>query len=155
MATDVIPSETRAAVSTQARDSRRFVALIGRVFFGLIFVLASFQHFTQGAIGYAASQGTPLANIAVPFSGVLALVGGLMIVLGYRAKLGAWLIVLFLVPVTLLMHRFWMVSDPIMMRVQQAMFMKNLSILGGALLIAYHGAGPLSLDARHEPSSSA
>jgi putative oxidoreductase len=135
------------------RDSKRILAPIGRVLFGIIFVLASFQHFTKEAIGYAASQGTPLANIAVPFSGALALVGGLSIILGYRAKLGAWLIVIFLAAVTLFMHRFWMMSDPIMMRVQQAMFMKNLSMLGGALLIAYHGAGPISFDARHEHAS--
>jgi len=124
------------------------------VFFGLIFVLASFQHFTKEAVGYAASQGTPMAQIAVPLSGVIALIGGVLIIIGYRARLGAWLIVLFLVPVTLLMHRFWMVSDPIMSRIQMAMFMKNLSMLGGALLIAYHGAGPLSLDARHDQSHS-
>jgi putative oxidoreductase len=124
--------------------------LLGREFFGIIFVLAAFQHFTGAAAGYAASQGVPLANIVVPISGVMALVGGLSIMLGYKARLGAWLIIFFLVPVTLFMHRFWMISDPMMMRVQQAMFMKNLSMLGGALLIAYHGAGPLSLDARRD-----
>jgi uncharacterized membrane protein YphA (DoxX/SURF4 family) len=51
----------------------------------------------------------PLASIAVPLSGVLAIAGGLSILLGYRAKLGACLIVVFLVPVTLMMHRFWTV----------------------------------------------
>ena len=84
--------------------------------------------------------------------GLLALAGALSILLGYRAKIGAWLLVLFLVPVTLAMHNFWAVHDPMMMQIQMGMFMKNVSILGGALLIAHFGAGPLSLDARrHSP----
>jgi len=55
------------------------------------------MHFSSQTIAYAASQGVPLASIAVPFSGLLALVGGLSILLGYRAKIGAWLIAVFLV----------------------------------------------------------
>jgi putative oxidoreductase len=70
------------------------------------------------------------------------------ILLGYRAKVGAWLIVLFLVPVTLMMHKFWAVHDPMMAQMQMVMFMKNVAILGGALLISQFGAGPLSLDER-------
>jgi putative oxidoreductase len=90
----------------------------------------------------------PLASIAVPLSGVVAIVGGLSILLGYRAKLGAWLIVLFLIPVTLMLHKFWTVSDPMMAQIQMILFMKNVSMLGGALLISQFGAGPFSLDAR-------
>jgi putative oxidoreductase len=90
----------------------------------------------------------PFASVAVPFSGVLALAGGLSILLGYRAKIGAWLIALFLIPVTLMMHKFWTVHDPMMAQIQMVMFMKNMAILGGALLISQFGAGPLSLDAR-------
>jgi putative oxidoreductase len=81
-------------------------------------------------------------------SGVLALLGGLSVLVGYQAKWGAWLLILFLVPVTLLMHNFWVVKDPMMAQMQMAMFMKNLSMIGGALLITQFGAGPLSLDAR-------
>jgi putative oxidoreductase len=124
------------------------VVVLGRFFFALIFVMAGANHFNKQTIGYAASQGAPLAAIAVPLSGVLAIVGGLSILLGYRAKLGAWLIVLFLVPVSFMMHKFWTVQDPMMAQVQMIMFMKNVSMLGGALLISYFGAGPFSLDAR-------
>ena len=119
---------------------------LGRIFFSLIFIVSGPGHFSQNAIGYAASQGVPMPMIAVPFSGLLALLGGLSIALGFRAKIGAWLIVLFLVPVTLMMHNFWAISDLQAHQLQQIMFMKNLSMLGGALLIAYFGAGPLSLD---------
>jgi putative oxidoreductase len=72
----------------------------------------------------------------------------LSILLGYRARLGAWLIVLFLIPVTFMMHKFWTVQDPMMAQIQMVMFMKNVSMLGGALLISHFAAGPLSLDAR-------
>jgi putative oxidoreductase len=78
----------------------------------------------------------------------MAFFGGLSILLGYRAKLGAWLIVLFLVGVTPMMHKFWGVADPMMQQMQMIMFMKNVSMLGGALLISQLGSGPWSLDAR-------
>jgi putative oxidoreductase len=124
------------------------VVVLGRFFFALIFVMAGANHFNKQTIGYAGSQGVPLAAIAVPLSGVLAIVGGLSILLGYRAKLGAGLIVLFLVPISFMMHKFWTVTDPITAQIQMIMFMKNVSMLGGALLISYFGAGPFSLDAR-------
>lgn len=49
-----------------------------------------------------------------------------------------------------MLHAFWKVTDPMMAQIQMGMFMKNVSMLGGALLIAYFGAGPLSLDARQD-----
>ena len=125
----------------------KYLALLGRVFFSLIFILAATFHFSQGAIDYAMGQGVPMANILVPISGVLAMMGGLSIAVGFKTKWGAWLIVLFLVPLTLMMHNFWAMSDPMMAQVAQAMFMKNLSMLGGALYLTQVGSGPLSLDA--------
>lgn len=86
----------------------------------------------------------------MPLSGVIAILGGLSILLGYRAKFGAWLIALFLVAVTPMMHNFWTVADPMARQMQMIMFMKNLSMLGGALLISQFGAGPWSLDARQK-----
>jgi putative oxidoreductase len=135
------------------RDLTRYLVPVGRVLFALIFLMSGPGHFSSRMIGYAASQGVPLASVLVPLSGVLALAGGLSIALGYRARLGAWLIVLFLVPVTLAMHRFWAVSDPMAAMMQQIMFMKNVTILGGALVLTHFGGGPCSLDnrrARHE-----
>ncbi|MGO8735780.1 MAG: DoxX family protein [Terriglobia bacterium] len=128
--------------------SQGLVVLLGRFFYTAIFLIAAFGHFSKQTINYAAAQGVPLASVAVPVSGLIALAGGLSIVVGYRAKLGAWLIILFLVPVTFMMHKFWAVSDPTMAQMQMAMFMKNVSMTGAALLISHFGAGPLSLDAR-------
>jgi putative oxidoreductase len=124
--------------------------LLGRLFFALIFLMAGPNHFSSQTIAYAASQGVPLASIVVPFSGALAIVGGLSILLGYRARIGAWLIALFLVGVTPMMHKFWVVPDPMMHQLQMIMFMKNMAMLGGALLITQFGAGPWSLDSRRK-----
>lgn len=124
------------------------IVLLGRLLYVLIFLMAAPNDFTKQGIAYAASQGAPLASIGVPLMGVISLVGGLSILFGYRAKVGAWLIALFLVIVTPVMHKFWGLTDPMMAQVQMINFMKNLSMLGGALLIAQFGAGPLSLDAR-------
>lgn len=124
----------------------KFVVLLGRICFAAIFIAASFGHFSKETIAYAASHGVPLPGLLVPLSGIMAFLGGLSVLLGYKARLGAWLLVLFLVPVTLMMHKFWGLADPAAAQMQQIMFMKNLSMLGGALLITYFGAGPVSLD---------
>ncbi len=131
----------------------RFATLIGRAAYTAIFIVGSVGHFSQPEIQYAAQQGVPLPSLLVPLSGLIALAGGLSVLIGYRARVGAWLLVLFLVPVTLMMHNFWAVTDPMMAQLQQAMFFKNVSLLGAALLIAQFGGGPLSLDARAPRSS--
>src|SRR5260370_27390527 len=90
------------------------VVVLGRFFFALIFLVAAPNHFTRQTIAFSASQGVPLASIAVPLSGVVAIARGLSILLGYRPKLGASLIVLILIQLTLMLHQFWPVSDPLM-----------------------------------------
>lgn len=129
----------------------RYVVLIGRILFSAIFIMGALRNFTGANIAHAVAQGVPLASIAVPLSGLLALAGGVSVLLGYKAKAGAWLLVLFLVPVTLLMHNFWAMTGP-GATIHQLMFLKNLSALGGALLIAHFGSGPLSLDAQGKVS---
>jgi putative oxidoreductase len=130
----------------------RYLVALGRLFYSLIFVLAGFGHFTHQEIAYAAAQGIPNAGVLVPASGILAIVGGLSVLLGFHGKLGAWLLVLFLVPVTLMMHNFWAVKDPMMQQIQMAMFLKNISMLGSALFFTQIGTGPLSLDSRRAPA---
>jgi putative oxidoreductase len=128
-----------------------YLVPVGRFLYSAIFLMTVLGHFSPGYVAYAAQQGVPAPGFLVPLSGVIATVGGLSVTFGYKAKLGAWLLVLFLVPVTIKMHAFWAVTDPMMHGVQMAMFMKNVSMLGAALLIAHFGAGPLSLDARRAP----
>src|SRR6266852_2838027 len=90
----------------------KYLALAGRICFSAIFILSAPGHFTARYVGFAAQAGVPAASLLVPLSGLIALVGGLSIALGYKAK------------------------------------------LGGALLIAYFGSGPLSLDARRVASAA-
>lgn len=123
----------------------KFVELVGRICFSFIFIISAPNHFKEGTIGYAANAGVPFAHILVPASGVIAFLGGLSILLGLKAKWGTWLIVLFLVPVTLTMHKFWGLADPQATQMQMINFIKNVSMLGGALIIAYHGTGSWSL----------
>ena len=129
----------------------KLLLLIGRILYSLIFLVTIISHFSANTIGYAQLRGIPAPTVLVPFSGALAFAGAVSIILGYKAKLGAWLIIIFLVPVTLMMHDFWNVSDAMQVQIQMAMFMKNISMLGAALLITYFGSGPLSLDTRTKP----
>jgi putative oxidoreductase len=66
----------------------RYLVALGRLLYSLIFVVAGLGHFTHQEIAYAAAQGVPLASFVVPVSGVMAIVGGLSIVLGFHGKLG-------------------------------------------------------------------
>lgn len=124
----------------------KYVVLLGRILYSAIFITAGPGHFTAGTIGYAAAKGVPLASLAVPISGAMAILGGLSILLGFKAKYGAWLIVVFLVPITLMIHNFWTVADPMARQMQYLNFIKNVSMLGAALMIAHFGSGPLSVD---------
>jgi putative oxidoreductase len=142
-----------------ASGALRYVVPLGRTLLALIFLIAAPGHFTASTIGYAAQQGVPLPELLVPLSGILAAVGALSVLLGYHARIGGWLLVLFLVPVTLMMHAFWRIDDAAAAATQQTMFLKNLAMLGAALLIAWFGAGPISLDERRalragEPGAS-
>jgi putative oxidoreductase len=122
------------------------IVLLGRILFSFIFILTITSHFSSKTIEYASSAGVPMPSILVPLAGIIATLGGLSILLGFKARAGAWLIVIFLIPVTLYMHRFWSVPDPGMQAMQKINFMKNLSLLGAAFIISQFGSGPLSVD---------
>ncbi|RYE25327.1 MAG: DoxX family protein [Sphingobacteriales bacterium] len=124
----------------------KYILLTGRILFAFLFLMSAFGHFSAQSIGFAAGMGVPMANILVPFTGIMEFVGAMSIILGYKAKLGAWLLVLFLVPVTFAMHKFWAITDPMMHQMDMVMFMKNISMTGAALMIAYFGSGELSID---------
>lgn len=122
------------------------ILLLGRILFSIIFILSGLNHFSESSIQYAASQGVPFPSILVPLSGLIALLGGLSILLGYRARIGAWLLIIFLIPVTLKMHAYWTLTDPHAAMIDHIMFLKNVTMLGAAFIISYFGSGPLSID---------
>ena len=144
--------ESRSEVLLEEkRTKNKFFNLtvpIGRFLFSLIFIISGFNHFTSGSVSYADSMGLPLADFLVPISGLMAIVGGLSLLIGLHAKAGGILLLLFLVPVTLIMHNFWRTQDPIEAQMQLIHFLKNMAFIGGIILIIFFGGGPFSLDNR-------
>jgi len=124
----------------------KYALLLGRILFSLIFLMSSFGHFGAESIGYAAAKGVPAANLLVPFTGLMELFGAITIIAGYKARWGAWTLVAFLLPVTFIMHNFWTIEDAMAKQMDMIAFMKNISMTGGALIIAYFGSGPLSVE---------
>lgn len=124
--------------------------LLGRLLFGGYFLYSAFSHFTHvGVISqYVAAKGVPLAALAVIGTGVLLAVGGLTMLLGVYTRIGIAALVLFLVPVTLIMHAFWAVDGPARMA-EMANFTKNIGLLGGVLMmLAIPEPWPFSLGQR-------
>jgi len=130
----------------------RILFPIARVLFAMIFITAAPRHFTHEGIQHAADLGVPVAKLLVPVSGMMALIGGLSVALGWKTRWGAWLLAAFLIPVTAMMHAFWRQTEPAAFHIQQAMFMKNLSMLGAAFLLTQFGAGRISIDDLQKPS---
>ena len=121
------------------------VALIGRILFAALFLGSAFGHLTQSEAmaGYAGSKGVPQPKLAVLGSGVLILVGGLLVLLGIWMDLGALLLVVFLVPTAVLMHAFWKETDPMAKQTEMVSFQKDIALAGAALIIfaLYAGYG--------------
>ena len=123
------------------------LTVLGRIMFSGIFLLGGINHFVQyqQMVDDALSNNVPAAEVLVPLTGGMILLGGLSLLLGLQARLGAWLLVLFLIPTAFLMHHFWDVTDPQMAGIQMAHFMKNISLAGAALLLTRLGSGTGSL----------
>lgn len=121
------------------------VALIGRILFAALFLGSAFGHLTQSEAmaGYAGSKGVPQPKLAVLSSGVLILVGGLMVLLGIWIDLGALLLVVFLIPTAVLMHAFWKETDPMAKQTEMISFQKDMALAGASLIIfaLYSGYG--------------
>jgi putative oxidoreductase len=126
---------------------QRFLPLAGRFFLSLIFLLSGLGKIAdwQGTAGYMASKGMPLVPFFLLGAIVLEVAGGLSLLLGYKARWGALLLLIFLIPATLIFHNFWALEGQ-ERQLQMIMFLKNLAILGGILLVASWGSGPYSLD---------
>jgi putative oxidoreductase len=118
------------------------IAIGGRVMFALIFFLSGITHFSD-LDGYVALMPAviPFRAFWVIVSGVVELLGASFIVSNRYPRLGAWLIVLFLVPVTITVHGVAMVTaaDPQMQAIQLSFFLKGVTMTGAALLITQLG----------------
>lgn len=132
-------------------NAQNFALLIGRVLFSLLFIIAGFGkiiHFQEN-VAYIASQHVPFPMVATVLAIIFELGGSLLILIGWQARLGGAMIAVFTIIATLLVHHFWTYPDP-EARNQLLHFMKNITILGGAVYIMVVGAGSYQLH-RHTP----
>jgi len=114
-----------------------YLFLLGRLIYGGYFLRSGYNHLAHLSMlsGYAESKGVKPAKPAVAFSGLLLMLGGLGIITGLYIQLAVLCLALFLIPVTFMMHNFWKVSDPNMKMSEQIHFMKNMALLGAALML--------------------
>lgn len=123
--------------------------LAGRILLALIFVISGFGKITgfEGTVGYIASAGLPLPQLAAIGAIVVELGGGILLIIGWQARWAALAIFLFTIPTTLIFHNFW-AADAAQAQGQMIHFLKNVCIMGGMLYVMAFGAGPLSIDNR-------
>jgi len=127
------------------------VPLIARILLALIFIKSGIGKIMDptGTQQYMAAYGMPLTGLFLVGAIIFEIFGSLSVLLGYKARPGAIVLIIFLVPATLIFHT--KLSDPL----QMVMFMKNLAMLGGLLMVAYFGPGPISFDEKTKPPITA
>ncbi|HSQ01244.1 MAG TPA: DoxX family membrane protein [Candidatus Dormibacteraeota bacterium] len=121
---------------------RPAIALTGRLMFTLIFILSGITHFTRLDEYVALMPAViPFRAFWVMISALVELLGAALVASNRSPRLGAWLIVLFLVPVTITVHGTGMLSDPDqrMRAIQLSFFLKGITMAGAALLITQLG----------------
>ncbi len=125
----------------------RFGPLVGRILIAFIFVFAGYGKITgfEGTVGYIASKGMPLPQLAAIGAILIEVGGGLMLVLGLKARWAAAAMFVFTLLTALIFHNFW-AAPADQVQNQMIHFMKNISMMGGLLYVLVHGSGPLSLD---------
>lgn len=123
--------------------------LLARILLAAIFVLSGVGKISgfDGTVGYIQSVGLPAASLLAMLTILVEVGGGIMLVIGWKARWAAAALFGFTLLAALLFHAFWASpADQAMM--QQTHFMKNLAIAGGMLMFVVHGAGPLAMDGR-------
>ena len=125
----------------------RYLAPVGRILLSLIFLASAAGKITdwQQPTQMMADQGLPAVNVLLSVAVALEIIGGVSVLLGLYARFGALALLAFLIPVSAIMHNFWAFEDPDRTH-QMINFMKNVSIMGGLVMVLALGAGPCSID---------
>jgi putative oxidoreductase len=125
------------------------LAAAGRVLLALIFITSGFSKLgnLDGTAGYIASVGLPAGGALALGAGLLEVVAGLALAIGFKARWAALALGVFTIVAALLFHRYWAMPEQ-QQFMQQLLFMKNLAIAGGMFIVASLGAGAASIDAR-------
>jgi len=126
---------------------RKFGPLVGRILLALIFIISGFGKIMgfDATLGYIRSAGLPFAQLSAIAAIVVELGGGILLVVGWKARWAAAALFLFVLVAALYFHAFW-ASPPDQAMMQQIQFLKNLAIMGGMLYIMAYGSGPYSVD---------
>ena len=133
------------------RTLHGIVAVLGRILLCTIFLLSAVGNKIpnfQAVAGYMAKEGVPAPQVMLAGAIAFLIAGSLSVILGYKARIGAALLLVFLVLATYYFHDFWTLSDPQAVQEQTIQFMKNLGLMGAMLLVIANGTGPMSLDGR-------
>jgi putative oxidoreductase len=134
------------------------LTVAARTMLALIFLMSALGNKIpnfSGIAGYMAGEGVPAPQILLAGAIAFLLVGSASLILGYKARLGAGLLFVFLVLAAYYFHDFWTFADAAERQQQTIQFMKNLALMGGMLFVVANGAGPWSLDARQPLASLA
>ncbi len=125
----------------------RYGPLVGRLLIAAIFVFSGFGKITgfDGTVGYIASKGLPLPQLGAIAAIIVELGGGILLILGWKARLAAAVMLLFTLVAAVIFHNFWAVPVD-MAQNQMIHFMKNICMAGGLLYVVVFGSGPLSVD---------
>jgi uncharacterized membrane protein YphA (DoxX/SURF4 family) len=119
-----------------------YIPLAARICLALIFIRGGIGNL----LGFAETQqrmaemGLPIPSLLLLGNVVFQLVGAISLILGFKVRWGAVLLIIFLIPTTLVFHPFWANPD------ETIAFLKNLGLIGGLLLMYYVGAGSVSVD---------
>jgi len=126
---------------------RDFAVLVARVLLAGMFIYSGFGKLTgfAGTAGFIASKGMPLPELMAAGAIAVELGCGLLLLAGYKARWAALAIFLFLIPTTLIFHNFW-AAAPEQLMSQKINFMKNVTIMGGMLMVWAFGPGRFSVD---------
>jgi len=110
--------------------------LIGRIILGVYYLFNASNHFTRLEMmaGYTGSKGVPGPKLFVVVSGSLLALGGLSILTGFQPTIGVILLVIFFLPVTFIMHNFWVVEDQMAKMSEMTNFVKNMGLMSSALM---------------------
>jgi putative oxidoreductase len=132
----------------QANSNRdEIILLIGRLALGAIFLKSGLQKLLALS-AFAASlaqRGVPASSTWAVIGATVEFVGGILIVTGLRTREASLLMILFVVVATGISHRFWEFAEAAR-RAQESQFFKNLSIIGGFVLLFVTGGGRYSID---------
>lgn len=134
---------------------RDWAALLGRVGLSAIFLVSAYTKVTDwtGMQHLMEERSMPSVSFFLLAALLLEGLGAVAVLLGYRARTGALALVLFLVPTTLIFHNFWALPAD-QQALQTVMFLKNLAIIGGLLMLAANGPGRFSLGKEHSSIAS-